>query len=259
MIVIAGPCVIDEQTEAIAERLDQIFLKYGDDCQFYFKASYDKANRSRGISYRGPGFQKGIERLAKLKDRFGFSITTDVHTEWQAEQAAQVVDVIQIPALLCRQTDLLVAAGYTAKAVNIKKGQFMAPWDMQWAVEKVRVAGCQNVAIIERGTCFGYNRLVVDMLSIRQMRELTACPVIIDCTHSLQLPGAGSGCSASLARAYAATLANAATAAGSDGIFLECYPIPDQAKCDGPNSVTIEQLDEIIGTTLKINRLLNYH
>lgn len=246
MIFIAGPCVIDESTLKIAEALWPILNKYASMHEFYFKASFDKANRSCVNSYRGPGLAAGLKVLKRIKKRYGFKITTDVHELEQVKPVSDVVDMLQIPALLCRQTDLLMACGMAGREVNIKKGQFMAPWDMAAAVEKVEAGGCkERIFITERGTTFGYNRLVVDCLSIPMMKKM-GLKTILDCTHSLQLPAAGCGCSASQPREFATTLANVATIAGADGIFCEVYPVPDEAKCDGPNSIIIDDFERMV-------------
>lgn len=252
MILIAGPCVIDEKTYEISLELSKIFDRYSDNFECYFKASYDKANRTSGTSYRGPGMVQGLKLLKRIKRKTGMRITTDVHAVDQVKPVAAVVDMVQIPAFLCRQTDLLVAAGQCGRDVNIKKGQFMAPWDMVLAVEKVEAAGCkERITVTERGASFGYNRLVVDMCSIPLMRSM-GLKAILDCTHSLQLPAAGAGCSASQPREFAKTLAYAATAAGTDGLFFEVYPNPDEAKCDGPNSIALEDLEPILNRVLAI-------
>lgn len=256
MIVIAGPCVIDERTLDIAETMAQMVASFAPHIEFYFKSSFDKANRTCAGSYRGPGLEKGLAILREVQRRHGFRLTTDVHEVHQVGLVADVVDVIQIPALLSRQTDLIRAAGASGRAVSIKKGQFAAPEDLRYAVEKAKGAGCQTVWLIERGVTFGYHRLVVDMLSFPALRATGAEKTICDCTHSLQLPAAGGGCSAAMARDYAPILARAATAAGADGVFAEVYPDPDQAKCDGPNSLSFQQWAEMIGQCLPINRLV---
>ncbi len=237
-LLIAGPCVLEELDSAVEigafmkEAAEEVGFSY------MFKASYDKANRTSISSYRGPGIEKGLEMLAIIKERLRVPVISDIHTPDQARIAAQVLDCIQIPAFLCRQTDLLVAAALTGKAVNIKKGQFMAPWDMRYALDKVQEYGNKNVVLTERGSCFGYNNLVVDMRSLAIMRGL-GVPVIFDATHSVQLPGGGKGCSSGQ-REFVPVLARAAMAAGVDGIFMEVHPEPEKALCDGPNSLTLE-------------------
>lgn len=220
---------------------------------WYFKASYDKANRTSLNNFRGIGEREGFDVLCEAKNRFGIKTTTDVHSIEEAFLFAPVVDMVQIPALLSRQTDILFAAGQAAVSVNIKKGQFTAPWDMINAVKKVEAGGCKQIYVTERGTCFGYNRLVVDFLSIPMMQAF-GIKAIFDCTHSLQLPQAGFGCSASMPRDYAMILAKAATVAGADGIFAEVHDNPDNAKCDGPNSLELKKLPEFIENILKLKQ-----
>jgi 2-dehydro-3-deoxyphosphooctonate aldolase (KDO 8-P synthase) len=256
MILIAGPCVLDEQAPAIADALEPIFNRYAAHFETYFKASYDKANRTSIKSYRGPGIVKGLQVLKRIKKKHRFLLTTDVHSVEEVQRAADVVDMVQIPALLCRQTDLLVAAGKCGRRVNIKKGQFMAPWDMVHAVDKVKEAGCkEQITVTERGASFGYNRLVVDLCAIPAMQAM-GLTTILDCTHSLQLPAAGCGCSASQPREYARTLAWAATAAGVDGLFFEIYPDPDNAKCDGPNSLTVESFEAVLEKVVAVRQAI---
>jgi 2-dehydro-3-deoxyphosphooctonate aldolase (KDO 8-P synthase) len=252
MILIAGPCVIEskEQIFKIAEYLKPYSEKY----DFYFKASFDKANRTSLESYRGPGLEKGLEILAEVKEKFGYKLLTDVHETWQVKKAAEVVDVLQIPAFLCRQTDLLVEAAKTDKIVNIKKGQFMNPADMKYSVLKVlKTRGCDEVNyenskkygvwLTERGTTFGYGNLVVDMRSLVIMREFA--PVIFDATHSVQMPG-GAGGKSSGKREYVPYLSKAAAAVGIDGFFFETHYNPDVALSDGPNMITPDMLENIL-------------
>jgi len=238
--IIAGPCVIEDlnTTLEIAAFLKALTEELN--LPFIFKASFDKANRTSIQSYRGPGLEKGLEMLAHIKTELGIRILSDVHETRQMTAAAQVLDVIQIPAFLCRQTDFLLAAARTQKPINIKKGQFLAPWDVVNIIEKVRSTGNQNIALTERGTMFGYNNLVVDFRGIPIMQSF-GCPVIFDATHSVQLPG-GAGESSGGQREHAPTLAKAAVAAGADGIFLEVHPHPDKALCDGPNSLPLNAL-----------------
>jgi 2-dehydro-3-deoxyphosphooctonate aldolase (KDO 8-P synthase) len=257
MIIIAGPCVIDEKTLEIALELSSIYNRYAEHFEFFFKASYDKANRSCMDSYRGPGLEKGLKILKSIQKRTGMRLTTDVHSVQEVSKAALVVDMIQIPALLSRQTDMLVASGKCGRHVNIKKGQFAAPGDMVHAVEKVEAGGCkQQIYVTERGSSFGYNRLVVDMLSIPVLKQAGLTP-LFDCTHSLQLPAAGIGCSASQPREYARTLALAATAAGAEGLFFEVYPEPDKAKCDGANSIRLDSVADLIQDVLEVKQAVN--
>lgn len=253
-IVIAGPCVIESEeiTMRIAEKLMQICGKLNVD--FYFKASFDKANRTSIDSYRGPGIEKGLAILKNVKRNYHLKIATDIHEPYQAQLAAKVCDMIQIPAFLCRQTDLLVAAAHTGKIVNVKKAQFLAPWDMKNVVQKLEWAGNKNILLCERGTSFGYNNLVVDMTSIMEMKK-TGYPVIFDGTHSVQKPG-GNGKSTSGNREYVSYLTKAAVGAGADGLFLETHVNPDQALSDGPNIVDLDEVQRILTDCLKIKNAL---
>ena len=258
--LIAGPCVLESpelvfdmaaQLKAMSERLGIRLL---------FKTSFDKANRSSGGSFRGPGMEQGLEVLAQLKQELGVQLLTDIHESHQAAVVAQVVDVLQIPAFLCRQTDLLLAAAAAvqnpeaaASVVNVKKGQFLAPWDMAQVVSKLREAGLQSpeqLWLTERGTSFGYNTLVVDMRSLPQLRQ-QGCPVIFDATHSVQQPG-GRGSSTGGQREFVAPLARAAMAVGVDGLFIETHPNPDQALSDGPNMVPLHRLEPLLEQLLAI-------
>ena len=237
LFVIAGPCVIEsaelclETARAMAETCRELGLPY------IFKASFDKANRTSVSSFRGPGLEDGLSILAGVKREAGVPVLTDIHEPAQAEMAAEVADCLQIPAFLCRQTDLLVAAGRTGKAVNIKKGQFLAPWDIRPAVDKVLSTGNENIMLTERGSCFGYNTLVVDMRSVPLMKG-TGLPVVIDGTHAVQKPG-GLGDATGGDRAMVPTICRAAVAAGADGVFLEVHPDPDAAKSDAANSLAL--------------------
>lgn len=270
MIIIAGPCVIenDEILEEIAESLKPLYKNQNID--FYFKASFDKANRTSLESYRGPGLEKGLESLAKIKAKFGYKLLTDIHETHQAAPAAKVVDILQIPAFLCRQTDLIVAAAQTDAMVNIKKGQFMNPSDMKYSVlkalkvrakarnEVVEEANLENslkykVCLTERGSSFGYGNLVVDMRSLAIMREFA--PVIFDATHAVQMPGGLNGKSGGDSR-YAPLLARAATAVGIDGLFAETHLYPQKALSDGPNMLTPKQLLGLCEQLLEIQSLL---
>ena len=244
LLIIAGPCVLesDEVAFETAERLIDICSRLR--LPFIFKSSYDKANRSSIRSFRGPGLARGLRLLEQIRDRYSVPVLTDVHSPEEARVAAEVVDVIQIPALLCRQTDLLVAAARTGKAVNVKKGQFLAPWDVKNIIEKFRAAGSDTIAVTERGTSFGYNNLVVDFRALPIMRAY-GCPVIFDVTHSLQLPG-GQGSSSGGQREFAAALARAAVAVGVDGLFLEVHPSPDNALCDGPNMIDFPMMSDLM-------------
>lgn len=253
LLLIAGPCVLDSLDTAL--EIGEFMARAAESAGFSycFKASYDKANRTSIGSYRGPGIEKGLEMLQEVKVRLGVPVLSDVHDPLQVKAAAQVLDCIQIPAFLCRQTDLLVAAARTGLPVNIKKGQFMAPWDMKHALSKVKEAGGRQVMLTERGVCFGYNNLVVDMRSLPIMRSFGA-PVIFDATHSVQLPGGGQGCSSGQ-REFVPVLARAAVAAGVDGVFMEVYPDPDKALCDGPNSLALEDAARLLRHLSRIRQV----
>ena len=248
--LIAGPCVIEseEMVLSIAARMKKTTEDLG--IPYTFKASFDKANRTSLYSFRGPGIEEGLQILQKVKDTYGLSICTDIHEPWQAAEAAQVADVLQIPAFLCRQTDLLVAAARTGKWVNIKKAQFLAPWDMKNCVQKVRESGNENVMLCERGTSFGYNTLVVDMTGLRVMKDF-GVPVIFDATHSVQKPG-GNGASTGGNREYVEYLAKAAIAVGVDGLFMETHPDPDHAKSDGPNMVRLDEMEALLRKLIRV-------
>lgn len=253
-LIIAGPCVIE--TEEIvfntAQKLKEICISVG--LPFVFKSSFDKANRTSVTSFRGPGIEKGLRLLADVKSKFNIPVISDIHSMEHISPAAEVLDVIQIPAFLCRQTDLLVAASNTGKCVNVKKGQFLAPWDVQNIIGKFTSTGNQKLMLTERGTTFGYNNLVVDFRSFPIMRSF-GYPVIFDVTHSLQLPG-GQGCSSGGQREYAAPLARAAAAAGVDGFFMEVHPDPDHAKCDGPNMIRLDQVEALLKEIKNISALV---
>ena len=242
--LIAGPCVIEseELVMTVAARMKAITDELG--IPYTFKASFDKANRTSIRSFRGPGIDRGLEILRKVKDTYALPICTDIHEPWQAERAAEVCDVIQIPAFLCRQTDLLVAAAKTGKCINIKKAQFLAPWDMKNCVDKIRQSGNDNVMLCERGTIFGYNTLMVDMTGLRVMKDF-GVPVIFDATHSVQKPG-GNGESTGGNRQFVEYLAKAAIAVGADGLFMETHPDPDRALSDGPNMVPLDEMKDLL-------------
>ena len=250
LMLIAGPCVIEsrENVFEIAEKIKEIAEKLGID--YYFKASFDKANRTSISSYRGPGIEEGLEILKEVKDKYGLRIATDIHEPWQAEKAAEVADIIQIPAFLCRQTDLLVAAAKTGKLINVKKAQFLAPWDMKNVVTKLEESGNSNLMLCERGTSFGYNTLVVDMTGIVEMKKF-GYPVVFDATHSVQKPG-GNGGSTGGNREYVEYLAKAAVAAGADALFMEVHPDPDHALSDGPNMVKLNELETMLERILAV-------
>ena len=238
----------EELVMSIAKKMKDITEKLG--MPYTFKASFDKANRTSIHSFRGPGIEEGLRILKKVKETYEVPICTDIHEPWQADLVAEVCDIIQIPAFLCRQTDLLVAAAKTGKCINIKKAQFLAPWDMKNCLEKVREAGNENVMLCERGTSFGYNTLVVDMTGLRVMKGFGA-PVIFDATHSVQKPG-GNGTSSGGNRDYVEYLAKAAIAVGVDGLFLETHPDPNQAKSDGPNMVPLDQMEELLKKLVRV-------
>lgn len=252
--LIAGPCVIESRDHALrlAEQISRIAQKSG--MPYIFKASYDKANRSSGRSYRGPGLEEGLAVLGEIRTLLGLPVLTDVHTEEQITVAASVVDVLQIPAFLCRQTDFLLAAAKTGKPVNVKKGQFLAPWDMKNVVEKVLSAGNDKILLTERGASFGYNNLVSDMRSLAVMREF-GYPVIFDATHSVQLPG-GLGSASGGQRQFIAPLARAAAAAGIDALFVETHENPDEALSDGPNNLPLPQLPMLLDQVRRIDDVL---
>ena len=248
-VFIAGPCVIEsaECLDIVAQELVRINKKYGID--IIFKASFDKANRTSISSYRGPGLEKGLQMLADVKQKYGLRLLTDIHESYQAAPAADVVDVLQIPAFLCRQTDLLVAAAKTGKTVNIKKAQFLSGLDMQFPVEKVRESGNDNIWLTERGNIYGYNNLVVDFRNIPDMKQFTPI-VIMDCTHSVQRPGAAGGKTGGN-REFVPSMALAAKAFGANGFFFETHPDPEKALSDGPNMLYLNELEELIGKLIE--------
>ena len=248
-VFIAGPCVIEsaECLDIVAQELVRINKKYNTD--IIFKASFDKANRTSLSSYRGPGLEKGLQMLADVKQKYGLRLLTDIHESHQAAPAAEVVDVLQIPAFLCRQTDLLVAAAKTGKTVNIKKAQFLSGLDMQFPVEKVRESGNDNIWLTERGNIYGYNNLVVDFRNIPDMKKFTPT-VIMDCTHSVQRPGAAGGKTGGN-REFVPSMALAAKAFGANGFFFETHPDPEKALSDGPNMLYLNELEELIGKLIE--------
>jgi 2-dehydro-3-deoxyphosphooctonate aldolase (KDO 8-P synthase) len=257
LVMIAGPCVIEDAglTLSIARTLKEYAAELS--LPLIFKASYDKANRTSLASFRGPGLTKGLDILARVKEEVGLPVLSDVHQVSEVAPAAAVLDVLQIPAFLCRQTDLIVAAASTGKPVNIKKGQFMAPWDMVQGVEKARSTGNTQIFLTERGASFGYNNLVVDFRSLAIMRGL-GCPVVLDATHSVQLPGGQGSCSGGQ-REYVPLLARAGVAAGVDGIFLEVHPEPAQARCDGPNSLPLAEVLPLWRALKALHTLVQEH
>ncbi|MEW4570969.1 3-deoxy-8-phosphooctulonate synthase [Tautonia sp. JC769] len=250
LALIAGPCVMEpgDLTDRIADRLAKLRDDLG--IPVVFKASFDKANRTSKGSFRGPGVDEGLRTFERIKGATGLTVTTDVHESIQAGPVASVVDLLQIPAFLARQTDLLIACAETGRAVNVKKGQFMAPWDMEHVVAKLRAAGAAAVLLTERGTTFGYGRLVNDFRAIPIMQR-TGAPVVFDATHSVQLPGAGQGVTSG-EREMVPFLARAAVAAGCDALFLEVHPRPEEALSDGPNALRLDDLEPLIRTCLRI-------
>lgn len=253
-VLIAGPCVMEgeEHTLDIARQLLELKNELG--IQVVFKASFDKANRTSISAFRGPGLDEGLRILAKVRQQTGLPVLSDIHDVSQVEAASEVLDILQIPAFLCRQTDLLLAAGHSGKVVNIKKGQFLAPWDMANAVAKVSSTGNNRIMLTERGTTFGYNNLVVDMRALAIMRDM-GCPVVFDATHAVQLPGGG-GDSSGGQRQFVAALSRAAVAIGIDGLFWEVHPDPDRALCDGANSLPLAQVKTVLQELLAIDAII---
>ncbi|MBO6257008.1 3-deoxy-8-phosphooctulonate synthase [bacterium] len=254
LTILAGPCAIESQKilNETAQGLKEITKEL--DINFVFKSSFDKANRSSLTSYRGPGMEKGLKMLQEVKEKYDLPIVTDIHEPSQAKKVSEVADIIQIPAFLCRQTDLLVAAGKTNKIINIKKGQFLAPEQMKSLIKKVEDSGNKNIMITDRGTTFGYNNLVVDFRGIPIMKEF-GYPVVFDATHSVQLPGAN-GTSSGGDRRFVPTLAKSAMAAGADVLFFEIHPEPDKALCDGANMVALKDAKELFDICNKIFKLV---
>ena len=253
LVLIAGPCVIESEAHAIDTALELRGIAGRAGVQFVFKASYDKANRTSVASYRGPGLSEGVRVLGRVREAAGVPILTDIHEASHAAPAAEVADVLQIPAFLSRQTDLLVAAARTGRVVNIKKGQFLAPNDMRHAIEKVVSAGNSQVIVTERGFSFGYNNLVVDMRAFPMLRTL-GYPVVYDVTHSLQLPGAGNGVTAGQAE-YIGPMASAGVAAGVDGVFLEVHQEPERAKSDAQNALRLDRLEPLLRRLVRIHAI----
>lgn len=257
LTVIAGPCVAESRQLAmdVAGAMVDMAQRLG--ISYVFKASYDKANRTSGGAYRGPGRDEGLAILRDIGDEYEIPVLTDIHETTDAALAATVADVLQIPAFLCRQTDLLLAAAATGRAVNVKKGQFLAPWDMQNVVDKLRTAGAQNVLVTERGSSFGYNTLIVDYRGLPQLRQ-TGAPVIFDVTHSVQQPG-GQGSSSGGQREFAGALARAAVAVGVDGLFMEVHPDPDNGLSDGPNMIPLHRVESLLEQLLAIRAAVAVH
>ncbi len=253
LVLIAGPCAIENEalTLRIAEGLKTLTQELG--CELVFKASYDKANRTSVTSFRGPGMEEGLRILERVKKEFDLPVISDIHDVSQVAPAAEVLDILQIPAFLSRQTDLLVAAGESGKTINIKKGQFLAPWDIEHGVKKIETTGNHNILLTERGASFGYNNLVTDMRSLVIMREM-GYPVIFDATHSVQLPGGAGGASGGQ-RQYVGALSRAAAATGIDGLFWEVHEDPDHALCDGPNSLPLGKVKTMLEQVLAIDAI----
>ena len=253
LVLIAGPCAIENEalTLRIAEGLKKLTQELG--CELVFKASYDKANRTSVTSFRGPGMEEGLRILERVKKEFDLPVISDIHDVSQVAPAAEVLDIMQIPAFLSRQTDLLVAAGESGKTINIKKGQFLAPWDIEHGVKKIETTGNHNILLTERGASFGYNNLVTDMRSLVIMREM-GYPVIFDATHSVQLPGGAGGASGGQ-RQYVGALSRAAAATGIDGLFWEVHEDPDHALCDGPNSLPLAKVKTMLEQVLAIDAI----
>ena len=253
--IIAGPCVIENEEIcfSVADKINNICNNLG--ITYIFKSSFDKANRSSINSYRGPGILNGLETLNKVKSKFNLPITTDIHETWQVNEVKEIVDIIQIPAFLCRQTDLLISAGATDKIINVKKGQFLSGYDTENIVKKVSSTNNKKIILTERGNSFGYNNLVVDFRNIPIMKNFVDI-VVFDATHSVQLPG-GQGYCSSGNREFVFPLAKAAVATGINGVFMEVHPEPDSALCDGANSVSLDKVDEIIKKLYEIYQLIN--
>lgn len=257
LVLLAGPCVLEgfDRCLLIGRTIKEITERLG--IPYVFKASFDKANRSSFNGFRGPGLEKGLEMLQAIKDELHVPIVTDVHKEEQIVPAAKVADILQIPAFLCRQTDLLYAAAQSGCVVNVKKGQFMAPGDMRNVVDKLHEGGCSKIMLTERGATFGYNNLVVDMRTFPIMRSF-GYPVIFDGTHSVQLPGGGGTCSAGN-REFVPNLVRAAVGAGVDGLFMEVHDNPEEALCDGPNMVYLDKLEDLLKDALAIHEVVKKH
>ena len=255
LFLIAGPCVVESRQLQMDTAGELKSICAALEIPFIFKSSYDKANRSSGKSFRGPGMEKGLEILAEVRSTLGVPVLTDVHTEQEIAQVARVVDVLQTPAFLCRQTDFIRAVACAGRPVNIKKGQFLAPWDMKNVVDKAREAsGQDNILVCERGASFGYNNLVSDMRSLAVMRE-TGCPVVFDATHSVQLPG-GQGTASGGQREFIPVLARAAVAAGVAGVFMETHPTPEKALSDGPNAWPLKHMRALLETLKELDEVV---
>ncbi len=251
LLLLAGPCVLESEELAREVAMELRTITSRLDVSFVFKSSYDKANRTSLGAFRGPGLEKGLEILGRIRES-GVPVVSDIHEVSQVKSAAATLDILQIPAFLCRQTDLLLAAAETGKVINLKKGQFVSPWDMEHAVSKIKSTGNTKVLLTERGSTFGYNNLVVDMRSVPVMRSL-GCPVVYDATHSVQLPG-GAGDSSGGQREFIPPLTRAAVAAGVDGLFMEVHPDPENALCDGPNSIPLAEVESLLRQLLEIRK-----
>ncbi|MFH1441217.1 MAG: 3-deoxy-8-phosphooctulonate synthase [Candidatus Omnitrophota bacterium] len=254
LVLIAGPCVIESESLCLdtAKRIKDIIVKLN--IPFIFKSSFDKANRLSIDSFRGPGLKKGLEILSKVKDKLKVPILSDIHCSKEIEEVKDVLDIIQIPALLCRQTDIVVSAAKTGRVINIKKGQFMAPWDMFQIIKKIESTGNKKIIVTERGTSFGYNNLVSDLRSLKILEDF-GYPVVYDATHSIQLPGGKGSCSSGQSE-FVEGLARAAVAFGCDGLFLEVHPKPDKAMCDGPNMIDLKELKKLLTQVKKIEEAI---
>ena len=254
LVLISGPCVIEGEEITYQTALFLKELTQRLNIPFIFKSSYDKANRTSKDSYRGPGLKEGLRILKSIKEALKIPVISDVHCVQEVEQAAQVLDIIQIPAFLCRQTDLIYAVADTGLPVNVKKGQFLAPWDVEYIIEKITSRGNENILVTERGSCFGYNNLVVDFRSLVIMRQF-GYPVVFDATHSVQLPG-GKGRTSGGQREFVPYLARAAVAIGVDALFMEVHKVPEEALCDGPNAWPLEKLEELLRIILNIEKVI---
>lgn len=254
LMLMAGPCVLEgyKRSLMIGQKVKQICAEL--EIPYVFKASFDKANRSSYASFRGPGIEEGLKMLAQIKKDLGVPVVTDIHEPWQAEKAAEVADILQIPAFLCRQTDLVYAAACTGRTVNVKKGQFLAPWDMKNVIKKIEEAGNHNLLLTERGASFGYNTLVTDMRGLAVMREL-GYPVVMDATHSVQIPG-GKGTTSGGQSQYVPHMARAAAAVGIDALFLEVHDNPAEALSDGPNMVKLDDLEKLLKDVKAIDKIV---
>ena len=254
LFLIAGPCVIESEQLALQTAAELKTITEALGIHFIYKSSFDKANRSSGNSFRGPGMEQGLKILQKVKDEVGVAVITDVHEDTPMDEVADVVDVLQTPAFLCRQTNFILKVAAAGKPVNIKKGQFLAPWDMKNVVDKARSTGNEQIMVTERGVSFGYNNLVSDMRSLAVMRE-TGCPVVFDATHSVQLPG-GQGTSSGGQREHVPVLARAAVAVGISGLFMETHPDPDKALSDGPNAWPLDRMESLLKTLISVDNIV---